>query len=1783
MLGSTPAGAWVYQDPGLPGTNLNVLGGCPSNAPVRTYNVTALIMPVVYNHWGDFDPNGRVFVPTELVTDVLNSVISNLTKATLYNATVNPGPPYLLRMVQNLTAARDAYAAQDLATVVDNLGYLQHALYKDQNATNELIQDINATGINPPDVSSLVQPLILRARLGECVKVTLRNLLPEAVSIHVHGALTKPGQGTDLGADPDDLTLPGLTRVYSAYIPTAPGMEGAHFLHSHADSRYQTKHGLFGAVVAESAGSTWTAPDGSARNWGQDAIIVPPSSAAFREYVLMYHDEVELWNVAHFPLANSTAPGQFGCSEQFGVQLPTDFPVCISELVFAPFPVISPYGEYGPGSKGLNLRAEPFMDRFLLHDFLNDAYSTSGGLAGLPTPHDKSMAYSSYTYGDPATFFARAYVGDSTKWRVVNAGPGQSHVHHLHGGGDRWRESPVADDTQLDLGLSKDNPVVRSASERVDVQNMGPGESFNTEIEGGAGGVQQSVGDFLYHCHIVEHYLAGMWGFWRVYNTLQPGLAELPDREDQVHAAVNSTGLLGKTLPDDTVLDAGNIRAWVESQLPPPGLPGVNDASVWDWTVEGSADAPLYKGEALDNNTWPNYVNPTQAGVRPLILFDPDNGRLAWPMMQPHLGKRAPFAPGHGPSPYLGATNADHRHPDALCPQSAPAQRNYTIVAVNVAVHFNDFDSDAAGSVFMRAEDKDTIMQDPRLATSLVIRANQGDCVNIVFSSQLDAGNSKVNMHTHLVQFDVQGSDGVITGFNYEQSVRPADSSGTTFVSASGTTLTVDDGSKLRNGTLIGIGLTQASVEVRRVFAVNGDEVTLDEALYEPHQAGDLVGVEFVRYQWYPDVELGMVYWHDHVDGLHSWLHGLYGGLVVEPAGSDWCDPKAIDACQSLLSGQVVDVKGSQDAADRSKTYREFVLQVQDRACTTAFCTAGTVNPGAPNRETEPAALNLRSEPLWRRNLTYPLANWANWSRDDEGTPDVDETLVAQGDPRTPALAAYPGDPVVIRLLYAGQSTSTGVATFSLTGHRFHVESNLTGSRLVDAVSIGISSQRNLYVEDGAGGRYGIPGDYLYYLTNPDLFDRGAWGVFRVYNTTDTARTHLRMLESNQLDPAANLDHVLPAGESLVYNVTALQTSVVLNQRVNISSVVKLFALNSEVDGILSGDIRPMPLVLRAKPGQNVTVNLTNNLAERVSLHASLLPASPKDGLGIPVGNNSDTSVGSGESRNYTWNVDKELGVAYLTSFGTLQTREMNTGRPTNPASFGLYGALVVEPADSDIGDWTGMTSYVTHGGTRFREHVLLYGSDDREFEASNMPYTVEVQQPVLHPDHFAVVNYRADPLGNRVCPAPLALLIKTCYALGMGASSCQVDTNQCGGLFLPTVARFEVRNPLNPLAFSLYDPETPRLDAVQGEPLVVRAVVAAGDQLGVHSVDGHWWALDPNMTDCRTDLTACRSNLISSVLLGPGEVSNAWIPEPGPAGPGDYLWYNHRDPFLEAGLWGILTVCTTNLLSSTGNPSGPACSVNNPKPSIADQVGNATDPFAKFLDQAANNPVCATDFIGCMNATLAQVSCLEANATSSETVFIPPLAAAGVPSNAVFWGFQPLCVAVSSGGTVSFVNEDPVAANHDPSTLVDSAASEGGKCFKSAWDRDGDNLQFTQPGSMPKLQPTVAASQFHVKLQYNGVSLLASVDGGLHWRDCSALKDTAYSTSALAVLRYRCDVHPNMRGDVVVKASAGGSGSLYTYEGSSSGQDAVAGVVALLLVFVSMLLVGMRGRRSGP
>ena len=213
---------------------------------------------------------------------------------------------------------------------------------------------------------------------------------------------------------------PGATVVYEWMV--APNEQlGTYYFHSHALERTQTDHGLFGAVVVEPTGSSWLDPSGAhPLTTGWAAIVASPGAPAFREFVLYYHEIGD----ENYQLLDRT--GNF-------------------------VPLVDPtLGAYRPGARALNYRTEPFMNRMNLQ-------------STLPPPdgprYDESLAYSSYTFGDPATPILRSYLGDRVVQRVVHAGSEVFHVHHVHGGSIRWHRQPgvVAADPP---GLNKHPPLL---------------------------------------------------------------------------------------------------------------------------------------------------------------------------------------------------------------------------------------------------------------------------------------------------------------------------------------------------------------------------------------------------------------------------------------------------------------------------------------------------------------------------------------------------------------------------------------------------------------------------------------------------------------------------------------------------------------------------------------------------------------------------------------------------------------------------------------------------------------------------------------------------------------------------------------------------------------------------------------------------------------------------------------------------------------------------------------------------------------------------------------------------------------------------------------------------------------------------------------------------------------------------------------------------------------------------------------------------------------------------
>ena len=126
--------------------------------------------------------------------------------------------------------------------------------------------------------------------------------------------------------------------------------------------------------------------------------------------------------------------------------------------------------------------------------------------------------------------------------------------------------------------------------------------------------------------------------------------------------------------------------------------------------------------------------------------------------------------------------------------------------------------------------------------------------------------------------------------------------------------------------------------------------------------------------------------------------------------------------------------------------------------------------------------LNYRSEPLDPR-----LAQ-------DEDTSLVFSSSV-HGDPATPLIEAVSGDPVKIHVLVPFSEQSH---VLTIEGHPWPVEPGKQGSDMLSAVQIGALEAITIQPHGGAGGRTGLPGDYLYGDHREPYRQAGIWGIFRV-------------------------------------------------------------------------------------------------------------------------------------------------------------------------------------------------------------------------------------------------------------------------------------------------------------------------------------------------------------------------------------------------------------------------------------------------------------------------------------------------------------------------------------------------------------------------------------------------------------------------------------------------------------------------------------------------------------
>ncbi len=1476
---------------------------CPSGAPVKSYDITAINVEVTLNQWGDYYP-GYMYVLTKNIEQVRKDE------------------------ARNAKAREDA---KDPGTI-----------------TNGLQGDV-------------IQPLAIRGNQGDCVRFKVTNAVEdEDIGFQVNGsAMIVSSSGLPATAASPGAIIPAEEmQDFEWYIPIDE-QEGAHMIMSHA-GRDPSALGLIGAFFVEPVGSTYLDPwTGGPLESGWMAMIANPDERDFREFALFYH---EVGDESFRPL------------NRHGEMIPQRDPQTDA---------------YRPSARAMNYRSEPF------------------GINNLAVQEkmfhfeDESLAYSSYTFGDAPTTIPRSYLGDPAKFRLIHGGGEVFHSHHPHGGTIRWTRSP-----QVEPGLKNMTtaawdgpvkyPVVRTTTDRVDVEVIGPAEALDLETECGSGLCQRLAGDFLFHCHVAHHYVAGMWGYWRVYNTLQDGnypfsstdvmrpLKELPDREGRIPHGVSSDKLVGKTMDWfgkkfnivskgnsnwDTESPVVNIKSWVKYMLPPKGQPGhyddevkqikAYDGSVWDYawknTTAMSEREPTYD--------MAKYKSP-HPGKRHPIQFSPLTGKLAWPHMTPHFGKRVPFARHHGGAPWLEpfhmATETASLHSESgngkngpnvessapakpgehgrwsLCPGGA-GRKQYNLHFINTPIELSGAIGKTApiidkyGLIYVIDEEMAAVKADPKKAIPLVIRANVYDCVDVLLSSEWDDDDftnfqmSKINIHPHFFQFDNQASDGVISGFSYDQSMRsyrqftkkmkdghhvgmpvPMNAKLLKAVKAGADTVEIEmakGATTFHVGADIIVGIEVPNKkDARWIKSISPDpnkghakdgkyKITFTQAMTHDHAAGQIITTEYVRYRWWVDADVGLVFWHDHAFGATTWPHGGIGSTIVEPWGSTYHDPKT---GKQIRSGPVADIHGTEPFAyGRNGSFRELVAQLHDTVPHTAqLVTAG--NPPGLSRENAIAAGQSISfqMPDTMLEVAFPHLNGGTHTtgggfnfraaslsarlRSNKDASQVFSSIV-HGDPATPLLSAYVGDSIMFRLLH-GMMNETH--TFVVSGHGYRPERYDRDSRVTNTIHIGIAERYDLATT--AGGYQGMAGDYLYYDGRTSHLSEGTWGIIRVHDELQKSLKELPGNEEKEFKkkvkktlcpkgaPMKNFS-VVAINKALKFNPNAEDEIEVDFERKLIlaNAEGKIFALEGEVSKAADDGVMPHPLTLRANIGDCVKIKLTNRLKEgNASLHANNIAFDPMDSQGINVGNNpGDQTVAPGKSKVFTFYAAKDYNIngALLWDFGNLTTNVRD----------GLYGGIIIGPRGSVYRDpETGKD--ITLGNSwkadviidksypenahleNYRDFALYFQDEDNILGTSFMPYLQNVAG-------LTGVNYRLEPWSYR-----------------------EDEGCEYGNMFTPCVAADK-------------DPATPVLKAHAGDRVMINVFGAHNEQNQMFNLDGHQW---------RRHLNQKGSDMIDVEEFGGGEYIQAFFTAGGTyRNPGTYLWLNARTPYQQAGQWGYFKV----------------------------------------------------------------------------------------------------------------------------------------------------------------------------------------------------------------------------------------------------------------------------------
>ena len=435
--------------------------------------------------------------------------------------------------------------------------------------------------------------------------------------------------------------------------------------------------------------------------------------------------------------------------------------------------------------------------------------------------------------------------------------------------------------------------------------------------------------------------------------------------------------------------------------------------------------------------------------------------------------------------------------------------RQYEIVALEVPIAYNKLgDHDHSGLMFALRRNYDHLTQlnvrdhlgklvnfstnpteTDQLVRPLVLRACKGEVLEVTLLNYVQG--RRVGLHLIGGGYDVEQHDGARVGGNADSTVGPYSGSG---------------------------------AAPSHVYRWDCDH----EGVFVIHDASDFGGTKD-----------------------SSNLHGLFGVLVVEPEGTTWRDSSGQDPRWSddpdgddkdnQIDGLYVDVvpRSRREVPEEARTpwlsaprkyplashhgnppaFREFVIVIHDEPEVDNHSDLTKVLPpwgDEPNPHAQHGIhtgvshvmpISYRAEPMrnreriiWSR-LTGTPVKAGDPKPEPLQVPVVNEEQHHSswmfGDPETPVLRAYMGDPIRIRLVHCGVKESH---VYHLHLYAWHPDPANHESPLIDAITISPQTGHTIEPLYGAGNRQLTPGDVIWHCHLYPHFHHGMWGLFRTYD-----------------------------------------------------------------------------------------------------------------------------------------------------------------------------------------------------------------------------------------------------------------------------------------------------------------------------------------------------------------------------------------------------------------------------------------------------------------------------------------------------------------------------------------------------------------------------------------------------------------------------------------------------------------------------------------------------------